>query len=414
MPYEPNKENLTQNNSAKSVFHYCNENGEPIFKTKEIHADGKIIFFPFTVNRSLGQAKPKRIKTIEFRGWKSVDNLPKIIRRTPGYGFKFESSTQLLNVIYKKFPKVEKITIVLNGKSQFSEKSITISWSDFAEFVRRLKKEKLNYTENRKHLVYDILSDRTSKISKLNRSLKSGELQDFLSLFNSFEKISAKDIDALAGILSDLPVTRISTTAHIIRTKEKIDIIYLEDILEQFQSLLKNASSNEEKWQQFFQKHTWTLSHLFPYEVILHKDKAYVGGKTLQNDEGRIVDFLFETGFKDNFALLEIKTPDTPLLRTSAYREPSVFALSNELSGAINQCLDQKDTFLRDQGQKQKSLDPKLILVAGQKKKLSTPQNDCFELARANQKNVDIVTFDELDAKLTGLYQVITGKRKKI
>ena len=46
------------------------------------------------------------------------------------------------------------------------------------------------------------------------------------------------------------------------------------------------------------------LTHLFPYQVIMKKDKAYVGGKTLENKEGRIVDFLMQNNLADNFAIL--------------------------------------------------------------------------------------------------------------
>lgn len=414
MAFEPNKENLTTDTATKKVFQYCNEHGQPIYKTKEILPNQRIIFYPFTVNRTLGQVRPKKIKVIEFRGWNDVVSLPKVIRKTPNYGFKFESSTQFLNVLYKRFPQLQKVIIVLNGNSKFASKTISLSWTDFSNFIKKLKKEKGLYEENRKHVVHKILSEKTDKVAKIPRTLKSGELEDFLGQFDSYDKISVKDIDALTAVLSDLPTTKITSTSHVVKTKEKMDVIYLEDIINQYQSLLKNSPTEEEKWQQFFQSHTWTLTHLFPYEVILSKGKAYVGGKTFENDEGRIVDFLFETGFKDNFALLEIKTPDTPLMKKTPYREPAVYSLSDDLSGSINQCLDQKDIFMRDLGQKQKSLDPKTILVVGQKKKLSSTQKDCFELCRANQKNVDVVTFDELEAKLLTLYEVITGKRRKL
>src|SRR5690606_4781637 len=97
------------------------------------------------------------------------------------------------------------------------------------------------------------------------------------------------------------------------------------------------------------------------FEVILRKKEAYLGGKTFENQDGRVVDFLFENGFKDNFALLEVKTHKKELLKKRPYRNPDVFVMSEDLSGGLNQCLDQKDTFLREHGQKYQSLDPKTI-----------------------------------------------------
>jgi len=166
-------------------------------------------------------------------------------------------------------------------------------------------------------------------------------------------------------------------------------------------------NDNEKQWQSFFGKNSWILNHLFPFEVILRKQEAYVGGKTLENEDGRVVDFLFENGFQDNFALLEIKTHKKELLKKTAYRKPDVFAYSDDLSGGISQCLDQKDVFLRDFGNREKIIDPKAILVIGMKSNMSEHQKKCFELLRSNQKNIDIITFDELLAKLKGLREVV-------
>jgi hypothetical protein len=82
--------------------------------------------------------------------------------------------------------------------------------------------------------------------------------------------------------------------------------------------------------------------------------------------------------------------------------------MSEDLSGGINQCLDQKDNFLKEFGKEFKPSDPKCILVIGMRNKLKTEQIKCFELIRGNQKNVDIVTFDELENKIAGLLKVLT------
>lgn len=112
-------------------------------------------------------------------------------------------------------------------------------------------------------------------------------------------------------------------------------------------------------------------------------------------------------GFKDNYALIEIKTHIKELLADKVYRGTDVFPTSNELSASINQCLDQKDNFLKEFGKTEHPIDPKCILVIGRKSNLTSDQIKCFELVRANQKNVDIIAFDELLAKLKGLLKVI-------
>jgi len=411
--FKPDQENITQETDLKTIFEFCNSEGKPVFLSKIFFKKEKtILLYPFSLNRSIGQITPKKIKIIEFKGWNSLNDIPTDFKNYGGYGFKTLRLKQFMSFLYKKFPQLEKLTVGINIKSRFSIKTVTLDWGELETALKQIGREKFNYDRNRKSIINNIVSGMTEKVRRVSRMLNAGELEYFLNRFDSFEKISVRDIDSLTKILIDTPTSKISSTSYIIKTKDKIDTIYLEDIIKKFENLLEIKNDNEEEWQVFFQENTWIMNHLFPFQVLLRKGKAYVGGKTLENEDGRIVDFLFETGFKDNFALLEIKTHMKELLKKRAYREPEVFPISDELSGGVNQCLDQKDIFLRDSGSKQKSLDPKTILVIGQKKKLTKEQITCFELYRANQKNVDIVTFDELLSKLKGLYEVVTGKVK--
>ena len=89
------------------------------------------------------------------------------------------------------------------------------------------------------------------------------------------------------------------------------------------------------------------------------------------------------------------------------YRAPAAYALHDDCSGAIAQCLDQKSTFTSQFGQTYRILDPKVVLIIGRKGSLNEEQKAAFELARNNQKNVDIVTFDELHEKLVGLRNIL-------
>ena len=72
--------------------------------------------------------------------------------------------------------------------------------------------------------------------------------------------------------------------------------------------------TKEEFWQALFAKNAFVLSQLFAYPVILIKDKAYLGGKDLTNTGGQIVDFLCKLESTGAAAMVEIKTPMTPLL----------------------------------------------------------------------------------------------------
>ena len=408
--YLPNQENLTSDTNVKQVYHYCDDQSNPVYKTKEVFKnDKKFIFYPYSVSQSKG-VSGKKIKSIEFRGWDSIDDLPIDFKTTGKYGFKSQRLKAFGQYIYPRFKDLEKLVIGINIANRFSDKTISLNWAEFSKILTRIGTEKRYYDNTRKAILNNLLSGITTKFTKESVHLNAGQLDLFLQKFDSFDKISKTDVESLARVLETSPASKISITNNFIKTKDKINKVFIEEIIKKFEKLMSVTNDNEKQWQSFFGENSWILAHLFPFEVILRKQEAYVGGKTIDNDEGRVVDFLFQNGFKDNYALLEIKTHKKDLLKKQPYRKPDAYAYSDDLSGGISQCLDQKDTFMSENGSKAKILDPKCILVIGIKSDLDENQNKCFELLRSNQKNVDIVTFDELLAKLRGLLTVLSEK----
>lgn len=407
----PSSENVYSDNSEKTVFYFYDKEGKPVHKSKEIYKTSPLqVYYPYSVNRLTGQVTPKKIRALELKGWDDLTLIPKDFKVTPGYGFASKRIKSLFTLIYPKFKELHKVTVGINVPTRFSKKTLTLNWGELEQILKKISKELTSSDNDRKSLIIKQLSSLTSKFVATEKKLTAGDLEQYLNKFDSFERITTKDAESLAKVFDKLPAGKIITTTHFIQTRERLDIVYLEDVIDKFKELLLVKSDNEEQWQDFFEKYSWILNHLFPYQVILRKGKAYVGGKTIENADGRVVDFLFESSLSDNFALLEIKTHNKELIKATPYRKPDVFAISDELSGGINQCLDQKDVFIKEFGKLNPSYDPQSILVIGQKRGLTRHQSKCFELLRANQKNVDVVTFDELLSKLLGLHKVITGK----
>ncbi|WP_336731547.1 Shedu immune nuclease family protein [Chryseobacterium sp. VD8] len=412
MSYIPQKENITINTSDKLVYEYCNIDGNPIFKAIEIDkVNDKIILNIYRVNRKTDEITIGKIKKIEFTGWSTLAELPSFFKKVYGrveyYGFHSKAIKRVLRTISYKFKNLEKINISKTTSTRFNIKTITFLWSDLEPILKRLTYETNSNDKNTKLFINNELSKLTTKFSKEPRNLYYGDLERFMSRYDSFDKITDSDIASISNLLSLLPKNKISVTSNFIKTKDKINIAFFENILEQFAKLKSSKNDNEKDWQNFFEKNGWIVSHLFPYDVILRQREAYVGGKTIENQDGKVVDFLYQNGFKDNYALLEIKTHKKDLLKNKAYRGTDVFSMSEDLSGGINQCLDQKDNFLKEFGKEYKIIDPKCILVIGLRENLKTEQINCFELSRRNQKDVEIVTFDELEKKIEGLLKVL-------
>ena len=408
----PQVENISLENEERTIYHYYNAASEAIFKTVEIiKSERKILIYPYSVDKRTDIVTTRKLKVIEFVGWLNLNELPKdfqkIYGRTVSYGIYSSRLKRIFKFISYKFKDFDRLIITKESSTKFNKRSIVIKWSDLEKILNSLFKEVNSNNRNVKNLINNELARLTPKIEKNPRNLYYGDLERFMNKFDSFDKITDSDINSLSKLIELLPKNKISVTQNFIKTKEKINLAYFEDILSEFKKLDATPNDNEKKWQEFFEKNSWIFSHLFPFEVILRQREAYVGGKTFENKDGKVVDFLYQNGFKDNFALLEIKTHKKDLLKKTPYRGSDVFSMSDDLSGGINQCLDQKDVFLKDFGKAEKIIDPKCILVIGKRSDLTASQVKCFELIRGNQKNVDIVTFDELEKKIQGLLNVI-------
>ena len=187
-----------------------------------------------------------------------------------------------------------------------------------------------------------------------------------------------------------------------------IELVTLETLIQQYEAMLRKKLA-ENEWQEFFNENPFILNLAFGYPVIKVRDQASVGGRKLSGDGEKITDFLVKNSLTNNTAIFEIKKPQTPVLNKRPFRE-GVFTPSADLSGSINQALDQKYQFQRQVAQIKEnsrlydieSYAVHCCLVVG-----TTPESEdrqkSFELFRRNSKDVEIVTFDELLEKLKQL-----------
>ena len=177
-----------------------------------------------------------------------------------------------------------------------------------------------------------------------------------------------------------------------------------------------STKDDEDFWQKAFAKHSFVLSQLFAHPVVVIQEKAYLGGKALDNTGGSYLDFLAASTATEAIALIEIKTPETPLLgaeyRTGAY------AASSHLSGALAQALKYRRTFATEFARLGKTREhnlvlggaPCLIIVGNAGRQLDTPEKkESFEAFRCQLSDVRIVTFDELFTKLKVSAQLLEG-----
>lgn len=176
-----------------------------------------------------------------------------------------------------------------------------------------------------------------------------------------------------------------------------------------------DKDDSEEFWQAFLTKRSFLLEQVFSWPCTVVADKAYVGGKGVENRGGNIVDFLVKNRVTDNAALVEIKKPSTPLVG-GRYRD-GIPNISRDLSGALVQILSYKASLeetYRSLGRANSSyevFDPPCVVIAGRAESFASKEaKRSFELFRRQLKGVDIIAFDELFSRLQSLVELLKAR----
>lgn len=190
------------------------------------------------------------------------------------------------------------------------------------------------------------------------------------------------------------------------------------EAVKKFASMFVEAEKhNERDWEEFFKENRWIfgggLSLQFLDEV---QEQPSYGGTTLVGTGTQRGDHLMASLANIKFAaLVEIKTPATPLVDVRQYRN-GVQHLSKDLTGAVSQLQANCHTWVTDGSRAPRNVkaleakkstytfSPRCILVIGSTVTLDTDDKiSTFQLFRRNLHNFDVITFDELLARATAL-----------
>jgi Domain of unknown function (DUF4263) len=239
--------------------------------------------------------------------------------------------------------------------------------------------------------------------------LNEADLNAFLSA-NTPDAI--KTLGRVLGWLSKNPLAAEQLAANdeqLPQLNALVGVANLKAVLKIWEENAENA--DEGFWQDIFSRHAYVLSQLFAYPLVVIEEKAYVGGKRLDNKHGNVVDFLGSIPATGSAVLIEIKTPKTRLLGAK-YRD-DVYPPSTDLSGAISQVLHYRETLLRElttltQGRHAllTGAEPRCVVIAGTAvAELGGDdyRKGCFERVRERLFGVTVVTFDEVFCRISDL-----------
>lgn len=238
-----------------------------------------------------------------------------------------------------------------------------------------------------------------------------------LGEFNDYFAITDKNVVAVLSKLAD-----IKNKKTVLDNLEKLSRNDLENIgnwvnVTKINAIIKiwennKNNENEKFWQKTFRDHTWVLSQIFACPYIMIGEKTYCGGKEDDNKGSVLGDFQYKNYLTNNIALIEIKTPAENILVGKRYRgeegkENIIYSIHEELTGGVNQLLNQKKVYLKTHKETDdKELNNiKCVLVIG-KLPAGKDQKKSFEYYRNSLKEVEVITYDELFERIDGILKL--------
>lgn len=268
---------------------------------------------------------------------------------------------------------------------------------------------------------YNYLADKTGKPSIPVRIGRHQYRKLFTRILESDGAALTDDEqeEILGAMSNNVKVIAETKTERLTQLQCEIELVNLEALIGRYEKMLVDEHP-EEQWQRFFNTNPFILGLAFGYPIIKVKEKAYVGGHALSDSGYKIADFVVKNSMTNNTAIVEIKTPSTKLMNRRPYRG-DVYSPSEQLSGAVNQVLDQKYRFEKAITQIKEdsciydinTYSVHCCLVIGTISEVESRRKS-FEVFRGNSKNVNIITYDELLEKLNYLFEFLSSSEEDV
>lgn len=254
--------------------------------------------------------------------------------------------------------------------------------------------------ENFWHLIFFLESLRQIEIPRESFSLVSQAESEIVKAIKGRGVGSALSIIKQLSLISGVSLSE-KDINQILKRKEKLTL---------FDSSIREQSTNEKWWQDFFEKNKWIFGYGLNYQILRQEQSQPVyGGTRLNGRGGQKGDYLTSTVGDINFTVLvEIKTPDIPLIQGSKEIRSGAWSLSKDLTDALAQIQSNIDMWNkqgstqvdnRDKLEKENvyTVQPKGIIVIGQLNQLDNrSKRETFQRFRKSLHGIDILTFDEL------------------
>lgn len=412
-------EKLVSDIKTKKVYEYIDTEkkikqiSREIYKNKDL-----IVHYPRGFD---GGTKYSTIKKFSYIGFKG--KLPVGVFKSENYGWGFTKPMYPFADFIDANYKFDEVIIEKGGKVEFDIPNKKLYLNEIAldtllnAFKSVFRKNKAEVEFTLQITLHEVFPKAVSKPAKTY--LADALANSLASWGNSIDEFSDADKNAIKDLFDKLSIgTDFLSKTALSKTKEIVDTKYIQETLKKYKELMAlktDGESLEKQWQEFLKDNSWIFSSIFAQPVILFKREAYVGGKTIDNRNGKFNDFLIKNSLSNNVSFLELKTHKTKLLENKPYRGEDVFSATKDLTGCVVQVLNQRDNFQKEfyatKGKSKgnfETFNSKCVVLIGSTSDLDENQKYSFELFRSNCRDVEILTFDELQTKIESLQTLMT------
>jgi hypothetical protein len=377
--------------------------------------------------------KPKHSPFTEFvlEGWNHplpetaddveilLEELPVGFIRDPRFGLGLDKEFWPILGAIRRIQGVTSFVLRPEGRTGPEGTRFCMTYNDYDDLRRALHRVTSRYRTEAK-------ADRTilahneiltaldpEQFPEAKRPYAPGTVFRLLARRSDNSPLSRDDGRALVRTLSTAAPGLATDPKQLYALGETVEKISLQVLIAKFEALLAMGGS-ESQWQRLFDQNPFILSLVFGYPIVRLASQGSVGGWRLRGG-AKIADYVVKNQLTHSVALVELKTPDTPL--TGREYRTGVPDISPKLSGAVMQILDQRLklqkslSLIKDEEEdvavrSAEALGVDCIVIAGR-----TPPDrkaiKSFELFRGGLRDVRIFTFDELLAKTKSLLSLL-------
>lgn len=323
------REEVTDDLKTKTIYSFINEELGVKVKSREVFKKrNRIVHFPF--NNRNGKPKYGDPLKITFEG---LSTIPAGFLKTTKTGLGFTRELlPLFDRLRKAFPALNHVVVnPENSASEITATKAVFNVKDIKDLrslimgIQAKQKAELEISTNNR-----LAEQFPKKFKQQKAGYSPGQLKEFFTRLNVKPNLlSDSDISTLVRMVGQIPIEKYGNHSEVIATKASLDLLFVEQLVKQYKSLLKNKTQTgnlESKWQKFFSENLL----YFNFGYVEKFEKNLIFGDSAIN----IPDFILLNSL-NYLEVFEIKTHLTPLLGFDKGRKN--FYWSADAAKAISQ-----------------------------------------------------------------------------